>query len=226
MSGSYSVSLRFRERERRADWDTRKLEIANYIAGCIYYSSVHSCIETLYWNAQAFAAGSKIADNFLDDHQISLDELKKLGTDTVKYFEIVCSEAYGNDSCIANNILGGLTEKYPDIDFEFHLGDECDGDVSDDVTICVDGRLYGGSYYHVYDPWVFENPELIKELNQPWLDEGKEPPYTTEEAYYAQEIFQRPEPTEENPYPIPRAYPSNSCFASPEEWFCDLFQKE
>ena len=226
MGGSYSVSLRFRERERRPDWDARKLEIANYVAGCIYYNNFDRCIETLYWNAQAFAAGSKIADNFLDDNQIYLKERKKPGTDTVKFFEIGCGEAYGTGSFISNNIVGGLTEKYPDIDFEFHLGEEYNGEVGDDVTICVDGRLYGGSYYLVYDPWVFEDPELIEELNQPWLDDGKEPPYTTEEAYYAQEKFQRPEPTEENPYPIPKAYPSNSCFAGPMEWYCDLFQDE
>mgnify|MGYP007070183712 CR=1 FL=1 len=218
--GYYLFDIRFREHVPTRHWDTRKYEIANFIAGAIWNSREDHCIESLYWNAKAFAAGSRLAKNYTE----SLRVYEEAGKG---WFGVNDGEAYGVQYCVSSNIIRGLTEKYPDIDFEFHQGELGDGDDTFSMTIHVGDKWGGGSFSTVYDPWFNGDTQMVQDLYDEWAEDGMQgdPPPTTAEEFYEQEIFQTPEATEENPWPV-ADFVSDPGMGSDGIlwWECELFR--
>ncbi|MCR5089808.1 MAG: hypothetical protein K6C08_09885 [Oscillospiraceae bacterium] len=223
MGGFLGIHVRYRDRNPGDEWKTKRQEIGNYIAGCISCCYDEKCVESMYWNAKAYAAGSKIAENYIEYERLDF-------TETEKWSEISTGETYGVGSYIWSNIVNGLKKKYPEIDFECHcLDNDMCGGLDDCVTICVNGNEYNGGYGVADDYiWAAGRTDLIEELYKEWIDGGSRgnPPPRTAEEYYSQACFRRPVPTESNPYPIPALIPGGVFGASPMEWFCDLFQDE
>lgn len=217
--GYYMFEIRFKEHDLTPQWNTRKHEIANYIAGAIWNSRTENCIESLYWNAKAYAEGSQLAKNYTE----SLEVYEKTERE---WFGILAREVYGVQGIVSSNILLGLMEKYPDIDFEFHQADLGDGDDSYRVTIHVGDKWGGGSFDTIYDPWFNDDQMRIEEEYDDWVEGGMEgdPPPMTADEFYDQEIFRTPEATEDNPWPVPSTMPDPGL--GPYEvlgWWCELF---
>jgi len=218
--GHYLFDIRFREHVPTPHWDTRKHEIANFIAGAIWYSREDDCIESLYWNAKACAAGSRLAKNYTQDLSVYEDAEKG-------WFGVCDREAYGVQYCVSSNIINGLTKKYPDIDFEFHQGDLGDGEDTYSVTVHVGDKWGGGSFDTIYDPYFCGDTQILQDMYDDWVADGMrgDPPLMTAEEFYAQEIFRIPEATEENPWPV-ASYVPDPGVGSDEvlDWECELFR--
>ena len=175
--------MQFSEHNSTEDWDERKYKVACFVAAC--------------WNLQSKERGwSEISQLSAEECHQWLDEWEEESfgdyEDSCKPFYIENYEFYGRITDTVEEMHAGMKHYFPDIDYEFECYIFNNGDAWEDVTIVEGGKRYdnGFTFYYLEDylgDYDTTDEDLVEAVRNEVL---------------ARDIFQEPERTEENPYPV------------------------
>ena len=210
-------SLRYSERNKSKDWDLLKFEVAEFVAGIFFnWSPDNSYTNVLRLKEQHEKAVDWL-DGGLFHSNYAFSENKEK-----RFCEITDDDFKGGIDLVCINIKNYLSKFYPEIDWEFHYYERY-GEVYDQVIVSVGEKQYSGEYEILLSP----DEELLEIEYEEWKEcggEGDPPPKTIDEWYESVD-FSIPQPTTDNPYPIPKYVLAGYNTADKVYyWACDKFR--
>lgn len=234
-------TLRFNEHEPTCRWNERKFEIAAFIALCWAYSYDTDIYRFREKAAELHGNDTEAITDWLESESFSWREVRG-------FFELEQENFTGRMDISTKNMVDGLKEFYPDIDYEFH-DYQWWGSFDDYVSIGVDGKTYEGHYkLYVLSDYLDESNTMTDESDED-LDNHEQsccascdyaascdhicdksckdtddPPKTIEDVLALPE-FKVQKATEDNPYPIPEAVLDEEADWYPSiKWFVPQFK--
>ena len=210
-------SVRYAERNKSKEWDRLKFEVAEFVAGIFFNWSP----DNSYTNVLRLKERHEKAEDWLDGGLFHSNYVFSENKEK-RFCEITDNDFSGGIDLVCLNIKNCLSKFYPEIDWEFHYYERY-GEVYDQVIVSVGGKQYSGAYEVLLSP----DEELLEIEYEEWNEDGGEgaPPPKTVDEWYESVDFSIPQPTTDNPYPIPK-YVLDDYDAGDKiyYWACDQFQ--
>ena len=160
MSKDFDYSIRFCEHMPSGTWNERKYRIAEFVAHCwISRDPNEAWTEFIEEYDDRLQAGNRLID----------DKTCYEYNEENNCFILYTSEDWSGDGCGLETVKHGMQQRFPDIDYECHMGMASDDPYCEEILIVKNGVEYDGSYSTLYlidylEEWA--SGELLNKINE------------------------------------------------------------